>query len=1205
MNKKSYIWVFGIICTALLIFGGIWFFGAFESNSSRIVMGEQQPKTEKQKMKKARGEYFFRMLRDPATNEIPSNIRSRELAYAKKLPSRSNFLSKGQSGQAIDMSWALAGPQELGGRTRALAIDQRNSDIIIAGGVSGGIWKSIDGGNSWEMKTNPNQNMSVTSVAQDPTNPDVWYYASGEFRGNSASDRSYSASYFGTGIFKSTDNGETWSRLSATKDTDTNWNSQYDYISRIVVNPTNGDVYFASNGVGVYKSTDGGSSFTNVLGELGAYRYTDVVINKEGDILAAVSENAANSSGEQPRTPGLYLSTDDGSSWTDVTPSDFPSTHDRTYLAFAPSASDTAYSLTYEGTGEQEDEEISFFMLDMANDTTYNRSENLPDFGSPVGFVNTQSSYNMVVAVKPDDPDFVLLGTTNLFRSRDGFATAPADDNDDGFSDASEQDEYWIGGYDNDNSVSLYPGQHPDQHAIVFDPNDPNKMWSGHDGGLSLTTDITASPVTWQDKDEGYITGQFYTVDIPSAEGDDRILGGAQDNGTPFFRADAQGNQQNGMEDISFGDGSYGFFTENYIFVSTQMGNIQRKTTDSNGDITGTIYNVEPSRAENQLFIHPYALDPNDEGIMFYPGVTDMWRNTTVDENPNTGWSSFSAASNSHQITTLEVSTAPSGILYYGASANESAPKIYRLDNASSSTSYQELAATGAPSGAYVHDIAVNPNNGDEVIAVMSNYNIVGLYRSTDGGGNWTAVEGNLQGDSEAGNPGPSIRNATILPTSEGTVYLVGTSTGVYSTTTFDGSSTTWVRESDDGSPESIGYSVIEHIDSRPLDGKIAVGTHGRGIFVGQTNVAGVQPPIVLDINNTWQLVGSPVASTSEVTLGDGLTMFGFSGTYESASEMEPQTGYWVKSRTGSQIQFSSNENTSATIALEEGWNIIGGITEDVPVSNINDPNNIRSSAPIYRYNSGAYEEASEIKSGQGYWIHANEAGEIQISASGSSSGKNYLADIPNGTSRIKFRSGRAAQTFLVSQRSLDQNDRNRFRMPPKSPEPLIDVRTSEGFRLAEGKSTTIELTAASYPVSVTVPNDFYSDLMLKGVTGKDTVSYDLTSGTEISIQRPHEKLLLEKAFSGNQITKHNLLPNYPNPFNPTTKIRYEVASQAEVRVEVYDVLGRKVRTLVNQQQPRGAYTVQFDGSNLSSGTYFIHLKAGNTAKVQKMTLIK
>ncbi|MDZ7681901.1 MAG: T9SS type A sorting domain-containing protein [Fodinibius sp.] len=137
------------------------------------------------------------------------------------------------------------------------------------------------------------------------------------------------------------------------------------------------------------------------------------------------------------------------------------------------------------------------------------------------------------------------------------------------------------------------------------------------------------------------------------------------------------------------------------------------------------------------------------------------------------------------------------------------------------------------------------------------------------------------------------------------------------------------------------------------------------------------------------------------------------------------------------------------------------------------------------------------------------------------------------------------------------------------------------------------------------MPKQLQANYILKGVSGRDTVRYELTAGTTTTIPRAYQTFMLDRGSAGDMIAEHQLQPNYPNPFNPATTIRYQVASQADITVEVYNILGQKVRTLVDQQQTPGSYTVRFDGSNLSSGMYFIQLKAGNKTDIQKMTLVK
>ena len=132
-------------------------------------------------------------LADPNTGEIPKNIRQKEMIFAKTLP-KSTSMSK--------VNWVHRGPYNVGGRTRAFAMDILDEKKLFAGGASGGMFRSTDGGQSWTMTTELNQLHNVTCVSQDKRTgkEDVWYFGSGELRGSSASGVSasrdnFSASY--------------------------------------------------------------------------------------------------------------------------------------------------------------------------------------------------------------------------------------------------------------------------------------------------------------------------------------------------------------------------------------------------------------------------------------------------------------------------------------------------------------------------------------------------------------------------------------------------------------------------------------------------------------------------------------------------------------------------------------------------------------------------------------------------------------------------------------------------------------------------------------------------------------------------------------------------------------------------------------------------------------------------------------------------
>ncbi len=788
-------------------------------------------------MKKELWDYYHKMLRDPETGQIPYGIRSKELEFAKRLSEEAQHFKKIP---ASNISWQEAGPHDVGGRTRGLAVDVTNPNVILAGGVSGGIWKSTDKGSTWLLKSDISTILSVTTIAQDPRpgHTHIWYYGSGEFVGNSARDRGGSAMFSGDGIYKSTDNGESWQVLLSTVTLDpTRWTSDFDYVLNIKVNPTNGSVFVATNASGIFRSTDGGDSFTNVLGGVNHHIFSDIAVGSDGTLLAVLSSPFQ---GVTPTNqPGVYKSTDNGNTWTNITPAGYPSVSMRGVLCIAPSNPGIGYLMLFTGETANDREDVRFYKINIATGISDDRSKNLPDFtalggiAETQGLIYTQFNYNMLIAVKPDDENFVLIGGTSLFRSTDGFATKPANAKND-----------WIGGYNV--QTFFYPNIWVDFHSFSFDPTDPKKVWIGHDGGLSYASDITNTSFQtffpWENKNNGYIVTQFYHMAISQTAGDTRIMGGTQDKGTPFFRfhEDVAGQ----IEDVSSGDGAYSYFGQNFAYTSSQLGRVLRFRYDqqNNPSWNAGWATVTPAGAQNMLFINPFVVDPNNEDVMYYLAGNVIWRNNQlssipVGANPTSiGWTKLDnlAVPEGYGMSTLSISTNPQHILYYAASSFTDIPRIYKLSNSTTATSGAvEISIPNAQQGAYIHNIAINPDDANEILVVFSNYNVVSLYHSANGGQSYTVVEGNLGGTQQ--NPGPSVRAATILPSSSGTLYLVATSVGIFSTTQLDGNNTVWRQEALD----VTGNVVVSHIVSRKSDGRIVAGSHGRGAFVGTLDLTG------------------------------------------------------------------------------------------------------------------------------------------------------------------------------------------------------------------------------------------------------------------------------------------------------------------------------------------------------------------------------
>lgn len=802
---------------------------------------EKKNKLEKTEEVKERDEYFFNTFKDPYTNEIPLNIRQLELEHVKNFV-ESKTLNKIKSD--FNISWKEAGPFNVGGRTRALLIDIENSNTIIAGGVSGGIWKSTDKGFTWKLKSKKDQILSVTSLAQDtrPGFRNNLFYVGGEYRGNSASKTG--AAFYGAGLFKSTNKGETWEEVNTNlaKPTGRSFNSELSYVSKIIVHPVNGYLFMCSNASGILRSTDygltwGTSTKKFSLGAINNHAYSDIAVNQNGVLIAVISQSGFTT---QENSPGIYRSIDNGETWENITPTNFPSTHARSVIAFVPSNPDWFYVLTYTNkTNTSNNTEIlSLFKMNSSTKVAVDLSSNLPNI-STNGNLSTQGNYNMAIAVHPTNENIVLIGGQNFFRSFDGFSTQPI---------SSKLN--WIGGYNQSyfNPTSL----HPDTHVIVFDPNNPNQVWVGHDGGLSFTEDITnisySTYFPWDNRDYGYAVTQFYTVTQSQQVSDQKIAGGTQDNGTPAFSFD--GINSSNSFDATGGDGSYCYFGSSFFYGSTQNGNVTRYGYTSNQIDRSKWSIVTPDSATGQLFINPFVIDPSNENIMYYLAGNKLWINNDIDLIPNfnskktmQGWSYITnLIPTNYTFTSLAVSQHnPSSNLYLAAYSSSGQPKILKIENANSNKIASDITPDYGgnsqgivPNGTYPLSIAVNPEDGNEVIVIFSNYNVKSIWHTKDGGTSWQEIEGNLGGAN-----GPSIRSAAIIPTVKETIYLVGTSTGVYSTTfsKINGDNTFWQPEGLD----VIGNVVIGSISYRNSDSRILCATHGRGIFVGYLNLTDIK----------------------------------------------------------------------------------------------------------------------------------------------------------------------------------------------------------------------------------------------------------------------------------------------------------------------------------------------------------------------------
>lgn len=925
------------VVTAVLLF----FLLPFAKKGNTFPEREEEEDEAPAEFLQARMKYEYDLLKDPRTGKIPEGIFAQEKAFARTLPVRSSgdVAPTGVNGTSrveVLNSYIPAGPNNIGGRTRAMKYDARfaTTRVIIAGCVSGGIMRSADGGNSWTLVTPQNEIHNLTALAQDPRPgfQDTWYAGGGEPYGNTATE--IGAVYMGYGIWKSTDNGVTWARLPLNTITDINgtvlpggaleaFDNPFDYVHRIRINPANGDVYIAAHRR-LLRTSNGGATFQTVFGGTqGAFATTgqmDLDIANNGTIFLAV-----NGGFPEPNLRGVWVSAtgnlnsytriaggqtlgvDSVANWransyeTDASLNAIAPK--RILISLAPSNNNVAYVFYENGlssdavaSGGDLKPEADLFRLDI-NGATYtwsNRSANMPDIlgGNLSGSdpLSVQGGYDMEVTVKPDNPNVVFVGGTNLYRSTDGFATTT--------------NTAWIGGYVTTFSYSQYANSHSDIHRLVFSPANASQAICANDGGIQETTDVMAATVVWRMM-PNYQTLQCYNVAIDPTVGRNNFASGSQDNGVRF--RDKTGllgtapADSNNHRLLFSADGTYvGISQDNsgtqYIYESIQFGRLYRARLVSpfpgGTEITPsglTTSQQGQSTDENQFgeFVTNLRLESDNSGNLYYVNFNRLFRTTNAGAVTSSTWTEMTGVSSTVDPTDptsgrnvgirgIGYSRGPyasSHTLYMGTTNG----KIYRLDdpqNVAPTTHPVNITPTGLTGN--VQDIAVNPNNDDEVIAVVSNYGVVGIWWTKNGKSatpTWKNAEGNLTL--------PSFRSCAIVVKKDAsnqpvTEYYVGTSIGLYSTsnlaTVLDaGQSPVWQREG--GS--TLNYAVVTSLAYRPADNVLLVGTHGNGMFYTFLGTPNFTPNLntgITPVTNDRSFIRTvyPTASSSDVQYQTG-----------------------------------------------------------------------------------------------------------------------------------------------------------------------------------------------------------------------------------------------------------------------------------------------------------------------------------------------
>lgn len=628
-------------------------------------------------------QHEYDMTYDPSTQSVPRNRLLKAQQFAE--------LKRQQRDAIPNIEWQERGPNNVAGRTRSILIDKNDpsGETVWVGSVGGGIWKTTNISNAddpqWVTVDDFFENIAISAIAQDPIDPSIMYFGTGEGWFNGDAIR-------GLGIWQSTDGGLSWSQLSSTN------NSTFHYTQKLIINDQQ-QLFACTRNRGIMRSDDFGQTWVQVLANARfgiTNRAADLELAANGTLFAAMGIFSED---------GIYKSTDNGDTWerlTDGLPTD---DFQRIEIALAPSDTNRIYALLQSDSTRQclgiwrSDDGNSF--VEVANPSAFGMSN----------FARNQAWYDLIARVDPNDPDRLFIGGVDLLLSDDA-------------GESWEQISQWFGGFG-------LQYVHADQHAIEFSNGSSDTILFANDGGIFKTDNGSADVPDITDRNFGYNVTQYYACAIHPGEGVTSFLAGAQDNGTQQYSEPDIG----GTIEVTGGDGAFCHYDQ--INPDTQITAFTygsyNITTDNwatrdfvrVGDRGGRFINPSDYDSENKILYAAYSGGQytmiEDIGGSNFPDTIEI------------------AEFGNRRASYVLVSPNDPSTVYFGLdNAN-----LVKLTGANSS-SPQATIIRNDPQSKFMSSIDVERGNEDHIIVTYSNYGVTSIYETLDGGQNWQAVEGDL-----------------------------------------------------------------------------------------------------------------------------------------------------------------------------------------------------------------------------------------------------------------------------------------------------------------------------------------------------------------------------------------------------------------------------------------------------------------------------
>lgn len=810
--------------------------------------------------------------------------------------------SQNRSAASLMLNWEEMGPDNVGGRTRALMLDKDSADVVYAGGVAGGLWKSTNGGQTWRVLFDKFESNTVSCIAQ-AINGDIYvgtgegHYSLGSFNGSG------SGGMIGSGIWKSTNRGASWTRLASTiPSTANNYVVAFAFVNEVATSPLNAQRVYASTNNGLRVSDDGGQTWINPIHTSEANQSSgDVKVGSDGTVIVSIDSHVYLSPNGNDNTFVYKSGTGTGK---------LPETGG-SRVEFAFSAQDPNYI---------------YACMAATNGSLYAvyKSINKGNYWSNISVagvnpLGSQGTYDNVIAVSPANKDRIFVGGQSFCVSNTTAQPLP--------------DWKYIGN-------SATSNLHADNHAIVFNPVNPDIMYVGNDGGvyktLNSSTNSTDGP-DFKSMNKGYNVTQYYAI-APTAIGN--VVGGTQDNGSKYIVS--QGGFSQSAQTIGGGDGGYteaSFLLPNVFFTTVYYGYLGRTFNASFGS---SFYSkrIENLPNYNQpgfaSFITPISLwesfnDPLSPDSVLYTykatdnlavgGVNLIKSQITSANSPdklylsdtnkvahtvgetvkvrdylqsriavgftNSVWITKDAISESGPVHWMPIGSStvsPASMRFFGQAkilrfsadgdylyVGTFAGDLFRFSNLKSITYADTLTGEiGHPNcqvdckkiasftNRALCGIAIDPKNNDKVVVTLGNYGhsnyVYVTQNATSTAPSFTSIQNSL--------PPMPVYDALIDMNNTNNI-LLGTEYGVWAS---DDNGASWSQSS--GFPLvpvlCLRQQLYPYSATVSSTGIIYAGTHGRGVF--KTNsLVGVKENQTNEALNKFQLLLSPNPASDKV----------------------------------------------------------------------------------------------------------------------------------------------------------------------------------------------------------------------------------------------------------------------------------------------------------------------------------------------------